>query len=680
MKIFKLIFIIFFLFHFLILSAEDDIRYVDSLKNITETSQNAVDVCQAHIQLCWIQRGRDPEMAMQSGLTALKIIEQYPGLDTLKPEIYNYLGLISRNKGEYNVAINYYIDALALAQKHNIIKQLAYSHNNLGGIFTLKGDYDNSIKHLEEAMHYFNQNNDIEGMGYVAINLGNLNRHFQNLQVAIEYFDEAIKYKEQLNDSVGVATALNLKAISYFSLKDYNKAEQIYNDLQIRYTKNKDIKGLASVNNYLGNIELVKKKYGQALEYFVESYKLNSQIQNKQGQALALIYMGLSNHYLANRKEADDKMLEGYTIAKEIGDNEVLLHTHKNYSTIYSDRGDYKKAWEHQKEYADYVIKKNQYETQERIATLHINNELEKQQATNQKLNQKVSQTTESLKEVIGNSFKYQFIIVTLLILLIIMGLVIYRLNRKTKIRNDDNAELLNSNQMLIEANQTRERFLSIIGHDLKNPFNSVLGLSSLLVDEWESINNDEKRIIINEINITGHALYELMDNLLIWAKNQSHSLQYSPSPFNINENIIDTYELFRNQATFKEIHIALNIGTSNIVFADPNMINTIIRNLMSNAIKFTRKGGRIQVDIKSGTNEMEFCISDNGKGILPEDLKRIIDQKENVTTKGTANETGTGLGLLLVKDFVIQNKGVFWVDTKVGVGSKFCFTLPYRP
>ncbi len=167
------------------------------------------------------------------------------------------------------------------------------------------------------------------------------------------------------------------------------------------------------------------------------------------------------------------------------------------------------------------------------------------------------------------------------------------------------------------------------------------------------------------------------MDNLLLWAKNQSNSIKIYKEEFDVNEHIIDVYELFRNQASFKEIKIILNIGDENMVYADTNMINTVIRNLMSNAIKFTRKGGKVEVDIKHTANELEFNVSDNGKGILPEDLKRILDDKSTHTTKGTANETGTGLGLLLVKEFIRQNNGVFWVDSKPGVGSRFCFTLP---
>ena len=220
---------------------------------------------------------------------------------------------------------------------------------------------------------------------------------------------------------------------------------------------------------------------------------------------------------------------------------------------------------------------------------------------------------------------------------------------------------------------------MSIIGHDLKNPFNSVLGLTSLLVDEWESIADEEKKYIINEVHGTGNTLYELLDNLLLWAKNQSNSIQQRMEIFDINEYIINVYELFRNQASFKEIEIKLLIGKENMVYADPNMISTVLRNLMSNAIKFTRKGGTVQLGVTRRSEELEIDISDNGKGILPEDLQRILDEKDSYSTKGTNNETGTGLGLLLVRDFVKQNNGVFWVKSRIGVGSRFYFTLPYK-
>lgn len=136
-------------------------------------------------------------------------------------------------------------------------------------------------------------------------------------------------------------------------------------------------------------------------------------------------------------------------------------------------------------------------------------------------------------------------------------------------------------------------------------------------------------------------------------------------------------YDIFRNQANFKRINVRLEISETNEVFADPNMIATVIRNLLSNSLKFTREGGQIVISTKRKNDTVEFSISDNGMGILPDDLKRIFENKDRHTTKGTARETGSGLGLLLSKDFIQRSNGLIWVESKPGEGSLFTFALP---
>lgn len=265
---------------------------------------------------------------------------------------------------------------------------------------------------------------------------------------------------------------------------------------------------------------------------------------------------------------------------------------------------------------------------------------------------------------------------VIIILILIIAALIYFNFKKvnkskiSTKLLTDQNAKLL-------DANTTREKFLSIIGHDLKNPFNSVLGLSNLLIDQWRSLEDEERFQISNEINSSSQSLFELLDNLLIWSRSQTSTTKQIPEKFDINESIQNIFEIYRNQAIFKNINVRMEISGVKNVYADPNMINTVIRNLLSNALKFTHSGGQIVIRTQNKPDMVEFSISDNGKGILPDDLKRIFDDSGHQTTRGTANETGSGLGLLLAKDFIRRNNGLIWVESKPGKGSLFTITLP---
>jgi signal transduction histidine kinase len=269
-------------------------------------------------------------------------------------------------------------------------------------------------------------------------------------------------------------------------------------------------------------------------------------------------------------------------------------------------------------------------------------------------------------------------IIVGVITLLFVIALTFFVLYIKKVKESKAATKLLSSkNANLQDANSTKEKFLSIIGHDLKNPFNSVLGLSNLLINQWKSLDEEERFQISNEINSSSQSLYELLDNLLIWSRTQTSNTKQIPEIFDINESIRDIHEIFRNQAAFKNINIRTDITGVKNVFADPNMIATVIRNLLSNALKFTHEGGQILIRTQNKADMIEFSISDNGKGILPDDLKRIFEDKGLQTTKGTSNETGSGLGLLLAKDFILRNNGLIWVESKPGKGSLFTFTLP---
>jgi len=651
--------------------------YADSLEIVIENNKDPYTLIKSNAQLCWLKRSTKPSDAIDHGNRALNIIDQHQEYDSIRPEILNYLGVVHRNKGDYSAAMNYYFDALKAAEKYDNLVQIAYSNNNLGGIFTLKGDYNNAINYMEKALSTFKELNDYEGMGYVNINLGNLYRHNYDFETAIKYFQDAISYKEHVNDSIGITTALNLKALCYYENDNPKEAKKIYTRLKQLYKHNKDQGGLAMVNSYLGKIALAKKDYQSALKHFKESYDYTQKVDFLQGQSITLSYMGVIYYYLGEQQKALDYLYKGLKIAKQIGDRESLINAYKNLATVFKEMRNFEEAYNYQVLYNEEIKDKHGHEIRERLNSLRINYELDKSDKDKKVLSEENKDQKIEIEHLNSTLRIYQIAILIMIVLLIWFVIRIVLLHKRNKNKLSDNEELKQANEELKEANNLRERFLSIIGHDLKNPFNSVLGLTSLLVEEWESIPESEKKYIINEVNGTGSTLYELMDNLLLWAKNQNHALKIYREVFDLNETIIDVYELFRNQASFKEIKLQMDIGETNMVLADPNMINTVIRNLVSNAIKFTRKGGQILIEVKELSGEIEFSITDNGKGILPDDLKRILDNEATHSTKGTANETGTGLGLLLVKDFIRQNKGIFWVDSKPGVGSQFCFRLP---
>jgi len=240
------------------------------------------------------------------------------------------------------------------------------------------------------------------------------------------------------------------------------------------------------------------------------------------------------------------------------------------------------------------------------------------------------------------------------------------------------NVELEEKNKKLRELTNTKNMFLSIISHDLRSPFNSLLGLTEILILNKDNINDPETLRLINSIHESAEQAYKLVLNLLEWSRLQSDRLEYSPERLNLSLVVKSNLELVKIQAKNKEINISYNNGNySCLVYADKNMINTVIRNLISNALKYTNRGGEIEIDCKCDGKECSVNVKDNGIGISGEMLKQILDTENKVSTKGTSGELGTGLGLVLCNEFAKRNKGAITVNSELGQGSVFTLHLP---
>lgn len=234
--------------------------------------------------------------------------------------------------------------------------------------------------------------------------------------------------------------------------------------------------------------------------------------------------------------------------------------------------------------------------------------------------------------------------------------------------------------RQLQEMNATKDKFFSIIAHDLKNPFNTLLGFTELIKDNYESYTSEQIREYMNILYETSRNSYSLLKNLLEWSRSQTGKLENDPAMIDLSDIVEGSVELLSSNAARKGIMVKNQIKVKTLVFADYNMTDTIVRNLISNAIKFTPEKGSIVISCKSDQDQIVCCISDTGIGIPQENQARLFQMDKNFTTKGTANESGTGLGLMLCKEFVEKSKGKIWVESKPGHGSRFYFSLPALP
>jgi len=253
---------------------------------------------------------------------------------------------------------------------------------------------------------------------------------------------------------------------------------------------------------------------------------------------------------------------------------------------------------------------------------------------------------------------------------------VILNVRDITERKNAEDA-LIESKARLSELNATKDRFFSIIAHDLKSPFNSIFGFSELLVEQMNRKDYQGVEKFAAIINRSSKQAMDLLTNLLEWARAQTGKIEFNPEYIELVTLINEVAELFNDSAQQKAITIITDLPHNLPVFADKYMIGTVLRNLISNGIKFTHPGGKIRVSTKQNENQVTVSVSDNGVGIEKETIDKLFRIEYSYSTTGTARESGTGLGLLLCKEFIEMHGGKIWVESEPEKGSVFLLTLP---
>lgn len=239
-------------------------------------------------------------------------------------------------------------------------------------------------------------------------------------------------------------------------------------------------------------------------------------------------------------------------------------------------------------------------------------------------------------------------------------------------------ARLKQREKELKELNATKDKFFSIIAHDLKNPLNALNGFASLLKEEYDDYEEEERKDIIKNIIISSENMSKLLENLLEWSRSQMGRLSFHPESFNPENTIQENISLLSSQAAKKQIRLHYEpAGEIGEIYADKKMVDTVLRNLLSNALKFTYPGGKVVVSTYSKDSMCFIEVADNGTGMTEEETEKVFDVGEKTKKSGTSNEKGTGLGLILVKEFVEKNTGTLHVDSEPEKGTTFTFSLP---
>ncbi|MEW6196378.1 MAG: tetratricopeptide repeat-containing sensor histidine kinase [Bacteroidota bacterium] len=604
----------------------------------------------------WTYRSKDPTAALRSGQEALRIALTIEN-KSLQAKSLNLIGVVYRNLGDYDKAITYYKDALRNAEAAKDSLQIAFSNNNIGGIYRLIGNNPLSLEHILRALNIFERLNNKEGMAFCTINIGLVYKNQGDFVKALEYLNYTLRIRNEINDNSGKALTNNLIAEVYFDMGEYNLALDYYREAESGYKKIDDQKGIAAVWGGIGGVYYSQNNLKDALKYRLQALDLSHKIQYKEGRIINHNNLALIYAKLGDLNKAEFNLAESQKLTSDMKAAYVILQSYRFWSQYYEIRKDYIGALKYNNKY---IMLKDSLLNQENIALVRSMESIYKAEKAEKE--KSVLEKDVELKEKQRN----YLIVIALLILAI--AVVTYNRYHSKKL----------ANEKLKELNAVKDTFFRLIAHDLKTPFNAIFGYTEILKEDFSDLSDEEKLSFIDDIGKAAKQNYQLLENLLIWSQSQAGRLEFNPERINMKEIISESKDLLIPSA--KNKNIVLNVECENDIFirVDEQMITTVFRNLISNAIKFTHVGGHVTINVGSQSNGVKISIEDNGIGMDETTVEKLFRIDRIETKNGTQGEKGTGLGLILCKDFVERHNGQIWVESKPGIGSKFIFTLPF--
>lgn len=590
------------------------------------------------------------------------------------------------------ISLEYALKALELCKQTDYPKGYAESIHNRGIAKSIMGRFDAGLSDLMEASMLRESINDQKGLANTYNAIGFLFAEMGNDKKALEFYEKAVEIRTKNNYNSNLGIVLNNIGWVHYRAGKLDKAlEFFYKALQANQDDGDD-RGVGASQSNIGNVYRRIGDYQKGLDYHIKSLETGKKHDDKYGTINTLRYIAEDYIDLGKIEDATQYALKSLILAQEIGSVNEEKNSAALLAQIFEKRNKFPEATKYLKLTNRLKDSLFNVEKAEVIGHLQTAFELEAKEKENELL--RAEQTINSQKIETQRYFLY------ISFFLIAVGAafttLIFFLNRKLKSVNiklsELNQEVLQQKEVieqkaidldaknieLQEINQIKDKLISVIAHDLKNPLNSVAGYSEIIISRYDSYTKDEIISFLRIINDNGMRSNMLLDNLLQWSRLQTRTLPFIPSEQKLRKLVQDELYFVINIAAEKKVTIRTDIEEELYVTADANMLKTVVRNLLSNAIKFSRKGGNIMVSAENGSNETTISIKDNGMGINPEVKEKLFTGEAGVSTTGTAGEKGTGLGLMLCKDFIASHGGKIWVESEVDVGSTFNFTIPH--
>lgn len=573
-------------------------------------------------------------------LMAQKSLELAKRINFEKGVALAYLaeGVALGYKGRWPEALNSHLQCLRISEKLGMEGLSGNEYNNIAGLYTSMEDYAKALYYNRQAYNIALKQNDPahEGTFSPLVNIGEIFKKKGKPDSAIAYNSKALAIAQRIKNPIYIAATMYNIAENYITKKKYRLAEEyLYKALDVAQKAGDDEdvaychSGLALTSYYTG-------KYNSSTLYAQKALE-----ESKRSGIVELIQTAYNVLYLTHQKTGNYKQALYYrNLEVALNDSlktEQRLKTIKNMQSAY---------------------------------------ELEKKERQIDLLNKNKIIGQKELEKV---SLKRDILTAGTILLLLLAFILLRNYMQKKKLSEQlalQNKNISEQNLHLEELVHVKDRLFSIIGHDLRGPIHTISHMMDIVKEK--SLSEEENDYWIEKIDETLIITSSLVENLLYWAKSQLDGIQPNPAGFDLRKLIDQNVMLLKQRAAEKKVVVTSEeIAEPVMVFGDETMIDIVIRNLLENAVKFSKAGDHVAVTAEKSEAFAILKIRDNGKGIPEEAQAKIFNKYTSYTTFGTASEKGSGLGLLLCKELVERNNGTIWFESKAGIGSTFYFTVP---
>lgn len=648
---------------------------IDSLENKLKTNLSDSLKISTLISLSREYQYSDLKKSISIAQEAMKFAE---GKDIAwgKANSYHVLATYLEVSGDYASSAKYNDLALSIRFQLRDSIGIAKSYNNLGQDFMAFGKFDEAYFYYTQSYRFSSAMNDSLRMAVALHNIGAVFKGLKQYEKALAYFSSTQKISDLIGDHEG-------KAYNYDEIGDVYKRKGKYDSAlyALKYSLGVSRKLKLFVNDLepgtlmkIAQTYLEKGEDKLALSYYDSAEMLFKKTDNDYG--IAEINLGRGKVFLKEKKYAEaQKLVEGSAKkAKETNSWTLGIECANTLSKLHELKGEYAQSLTYYRQYKELEDSLFSQGMQAKLLQDQIRFETAAKEDQIKALTKLEDLRKNELKkqELISN------ILVVVVALVVILLFTVYRSGQRririNKLLMEHQDEIKRRSEELEQLNQVKDKFFSIISHDLRSPMNALSAILNML--DNKQIKPEEFEQLTKELKVQFNHTKTLINNLLDWALLQMDKLKIQQEKLDLNNIVEENFKLLKTLNT-KATTLVNNIPQGTSCVGDLNMVNLVLRNLVLNAIKFTETGGTVEVSVNSGSgNDWIVSVKDNGIGINPDVQKLLFEKTSGYSTRGTANEKGTGLGLILCKEFVEKNGGKIWLESEMGKGSTFHFTI----